>query len=290
MIMDFESSDEKQIKEIDKQVRALALPQSVNQVTSHIDLIQNVVEQVMVRDVHYGIIPGTTKLSLLKAGAEILLTTFQIAIIPVVLDKSGKDEARYLVTCKGVHMQSGRVIGEGIGECTSFEEKHYWKKCSQREYDRTAEDYRRIKYSHWYENGNLIEREDLQVRNGTHHDKVNTVLKIAKKRAMVDLAHSCLALGNLFASKDGELPTQNDKPGNYRQNSYQQKPKQKTQNQQPRGKITTGQLGLIRGKLGIVSEDDLVLNFKVENLEALNMDVVNEVLDWIKEKNKEAMS
>ena len=62
---------------------------------SQVNLIQEVMQSVMQVDTHYGTIPGCNKPSLYKAGSEVLLTTFRIAVNPEIEDLSGPDVARY---------------------------------------------------------------------------------------------------------------------------------------------------------------------------------------------------
>ncbi len=50
----------------------------------------------------------------------------------------------YRVRCVGTHQTSGTVLGAGIGECSSNEEKYKWKRSNRREFDAAAEDRRRI--------------------------------------------------------------------------------------------------------------------------------------------------
>jgi len=57
-------------------------PLTAVQVKAQVQLIQQVMESVMLKDVHYGTIPGTPKPTLYKAGSEKILATFRIAAYP----------------------------------------------------------------------------------------------------------------------------------------------------------------------------------------------------------------
>src|SRR3990167_3504056 len=89
---------------------------SVAEVRAHVNLIQQVMQSVMKgpskenpNGVHYGVIPGTDKPTLLKAGAEKIAETFRIAASYQIEDLSGKGFIRYRVRCIGTHQTTGIV-------------------------------------------------------------------------------------------------------------------------------------------------------------------------------------
>lgn len=167
-------------------------------VREHVNLIQEVMRAVMKPDTHYGVIPGCKQPSLYKAGSEVLLTTFRIAVSVHVEDLSTDDCVRYRVRTVGTHQQSGIVVGEGIGECSSNEEKYKWRKChNKKEFDATPESRRRIKYGKSW--------EDMQVRTEPA-DVANTVLKMAKKRAQIDLTLTATAASDIFTQDVEDIP------------------------------------------------------------------------------------
>ena len=65
---------------------------TVAEVKGNIGLIQAVLKDVMKEGVHYGVIPGCNKPSLLKPGSEIILSTFRLACDPIAEDLSVEDE------------------------------------------------------------------------------------------------------------------------------------------------------------------------------------------------------
>jgi hypothetical protein len=167
-------------------------------VREHVNLIQEVMQAVMKKDTHYGVIPGCKQPSLYKAGSEVLLTTFRIAVSVFVEDLSTEDSIRYRVRTVGTHQGSGTVVGEGIGECSSNEEKYKWRRCyNKKEFDATQESRRRIKYTKY--------GEDMQVRTEPA-DVANTVLKMAKKRAQIDLTLTATAASDIFTQDVEDIP------------------------------------------------------------------------------------
>lgn len=174
------------------------LPQSAASIRAQVNLIQEVMQAVMKEGTHYGTIPGTPKPSLWKPGAEVLGSTFHIATSYRVEDLSGADFVRYRVTAVGTHQATGVVMGEGMGECSSMEEKYKWRKSTgEREFDATAEDRRRIKYGRDY--------STKQVR-ADPADQANTILKMACKRAQVAMMLNVTAASDIFSQDFEDLP------------------------------------------------------------------------------------
>jgi len=167
------------------------VPMTAQQMVDQTNLIREIIKGVMKMGTHYGKIPGTgDRLCLLKPGAEILLATFRIAGKPEIQNLSTGTSIRYLVCLHGHHV-NGDYVGAGIGECSSDEDRYQWVrvKCKQ-EFDGAPEHSRRMK---WYSDGS----HDLMVRANVHN-YANTVLKIAKKRALVDLALTATAASEFF--------------------------------------------------------------------------------------------
>ncbi len=164
----------------------------------HVNLIQEVMQAVMKKDTHYGVIPGCKQPSLYKAGSEVLLTTFRIAVSVHVEDLSTSDCIRYRVRTVGTHQGSGVVVGEGIGECSSDEDKYKWRRCfTKEEFDATNESRRRLKFSKF--------GKDMQIRTEPA-DLANTVLKMAKKRAQIDLTLTATAASDIFTQDVEDIP------------------------------------------------------------------------------------
>lgn len=171
-------------------------PLTASDVLAQVGTIKEIMQKAMIKDVHYGTIPGTQSPTLYKAGSDMLLSAFHIAVEPVIEDLSTYQEIRYRIQCKGLTMGSGQLVGVGIGECSSNEEKYKWRRCNRREYESAPEDRRRIKYvqkgggqSGFWEN-EQIRQEPVDV--------ANTVLKMAKKRAAIDLTLTVLAASDVF--------------------------------------------------------------------------------------------
>ena len=169
---------------------------------AHVNLVQEVMQAVMQKDTHYGIIPGTKKPSLYKPGAEVLAATFRIAVSYRVDDLSTADDVRYRVVAIGTHQTSGIVLGEGMGECSSGEEKYKWRRAvCDKEFDMTPENRRRIKFGKYQ--GKVEETNQVRTEPA---DQANTILKMACKRAQVAMTLNVTAASDIFTQDIEDLP------------------------------------------------------------------------------------
>jgi len=187
------------------------LANRVNMVKEQIQAVDMLMKSTMIPDEHYGIIPGTQKPSLLKSGAEKLCTLFQIAPeYKVDIKYINETHREYIITCKLVSRTTGAFFGEGIGSCSTMEKKFRWRN----DYTNTG---RPVPKSYWDkgrdpstiggkgfvakkdENGVwMIFESSGQVENPDMADTYNTVLKIGKKRALVDAVLTATGASDIF--------------------------------------------------------------------------------------------
>lgn len=161
---------------------------AVADIISHVALVQEVMRAVMKPEVHYGIIPGTDKPTLYKQGAEVLCMAFRVADSYQVEDLSTAEVVRYRVTCVGTHQTNGIVLGTGMGEASSGEEKYKWRKAWDDEYNATPPNMRREKTGKYVTKQVRTEPADL----------ANTILKMANKRAKIAMTINVTACGDMF--------------------------------------------------------------------------------------------
>jgi hypothetical protein len=148
----------------------------VAEIVARQNAVAALMKQAMKKDLHFGVIPGTGKKpTLLKAGAEMLTTFFGLSksftIVERTEDWTGEQHGGtqffyYLIRC---HLRRGdQLIAEADGSCNSMEKKYRYR-------------------SDW-KNG-----QKTQVLNDDLASTVNTILKMASKRALV--AATLLAVG-----------------------------------------------------------------------------------------------
>ena len=175
---------------------------SAVEIRQRVNLVQEVMQGIMKKDTHYGTIPGTPKPTLYKPGAEVLCVTFRVAQEYQIEDLSTPEMARYWVTCIGVHQTTGIKLGEGVGECSSGEEKYKWRGaiCPE-EFDLTPENMRRVKFSKY--RGSVEKKAQVRTEAA---DLANTVLKMACKRAMIAMTLNVTAASDIFTQDIEDLP------------------------------------------------------------------------------------
>lgn len=176
---------------------------SVAEIKTSINLIQEVLASCMKREVHYGTIPGTSKPTLFKAGSEKILSLFRIAVDIDVEDLSTRDCSRYRVKARGV-LPTGEIVGCGIGEASTDEEKYRWRAMvCEEEFNATPEDHRRIKWSKGSFGKPAYSVKQIRTNPA---DLANTCLKMAKKRAQIDLTLTATAASDVFEQDLEEMP------------------------------------------------------------------------------------
>ena len=179
-------------------------PMTAVEIRAQVNRIQEVMQAIMIKGVHYDTVPGCgDKPTLLKPGAEKLLSTFKLSADPLIEDLSGQGFVRYRIRATILNNE-GVFVGAGMGECSSDEEKYRWRKavCTE-EFDETSEDRRRKKWKAGY--GGKEPYFISQVRVFPP-DIANTVLKMAVKRAVVAGALIVTAASDIFEQDIEDIP------------------------------------------------------------------------------------
>jgi len=253
-------------------------PLTAAEIKAQVQSIQQVMEAVMKPDVHYGKIPGTQKNTLYKAGSEKILSTFRIAVDPVVEDLSTADCYRYRVIARGV-LPTGEIVGAGVGEASTDEEKYKWRgSVCKAEFDATPEDRRRIKWDRYG-------KETQQVRTNPA-DLANTVLKMAKKRAQIDLTLTATGASDVFEQDLEDMPEElRDELTSQRQQSSkpQAQPPKEKQPQDTGKPVSEAQSKMLYAKLknkGITPES-FCAHYKIDKIQDLPFSKMNPALKLI---------
>jgi len=204
-------------------VESTELPMNLQQVRARVNLIQEVMRSVMKDGTHYGTVPGCgDKPALLKAGAETLAMTFRLCPeyqVEIIDLGDGHREVR--VRCRMLSA-TGAFLGEGVGSCSTMESKYRYRKAEQKcpECGKNTIIKGKKEYgggwlcfrnkggcgAKWGDGAEEIEGQEAgKVENEDIYSLVNTVLKMAKKRAMVDAALSAGSLSDTFTQDMEDL-------------------------------------------------------------------------------------
>lgn len=197
-------------------------------VVGQVALIQQVMSAVMRDKEHYGTIPGCgDKPTLLKPGAEKLAMTFRLAPDFEIDERDmGAGHREYLIRCRLVSINTGQLVGTGVGSCSTMESKYRWRTgpveftgepvpgqywAKRKEAPAEAQKLIGGKGHSTKKNPDTGAWEIVivgdKVENPDIADQYNTVLKMAKKRAFVDAVLSTTAASDIFTQDIEDLPT-----------------------------------------------------------------------------------
>ena len=190
-------------------------------------LILQAMEAAMQEGVHYGSVPGVSKPSLLKPGAEMLNVLFRLA--PTYEPQLTWHDDGHLTVfskCKLVHIPTGLTVAEGEGICTTRESKYAWRDarvCPECGLPQVRHGKARgSKPGNWYcwqkmggcgatwdldsDQGRAFEKQTGRVPNPDLPDAYNTVLKMGDKRALVAASLNATGASALFTQDVEDSP------------------------------------------------------------------------------------
>ena len=176
-----------------------------------INRFQQVVRATMVDGQDYGTIPGTKKPTLLKPGAEKIAKLLGLSDQYEIVDRQenwDKGFFRYLIKCKLISINTDVLISEGLGECNSMESKYRWRWLGERDLPAGVDKSKLVSEERKSKTGGhwtvyRFENDDI-------YTQVNTLLKMAKKRALVDAALSAGRLSEVFTQDVEDMNLKSD--------------------------------------------------------------------------------
>lgn len=192
--------------------------------------LRKIKASLMTQDVHYGVIPGTgDKPTLLKPGAEVLCSVYGLRpdFVPTVEHGDGQDAPDIAVTMRcELHLGDldGPVVAVGYGMANSWERKHRYRR-GERTCPKCGVVGSVIKgkaefgggWLCWGKKGGCgakfnADDQDIvgqavgDVENPDPHDLANTLIKMAKKRALLDAVLTGTASSDIFTQDLEEQP------------------------------------------------------------------------------------
>jgi hypothetical protein len=192
----------------------------------------------MIEGIDYGPpFPGSDKKTLLKPGAEKLAEIYGYSVEPVITqrieiwDPPHGPFFAYDFECLVRSKRSGLLIGKGVGSCNTKENRYRWRAagrvCPQCGKENTIIKGKREFGGGWLcfgkrggcgakfaDGDGAIENQEVgRVENDDVHTLVNTVLKIAKKRAYVDAVIAVTQSSGLFTGEDEDEEHDGDSAG-----------------------------------------------------------------------------
>jgi hypothetical protein len=187
----------------------------VARIKADVDAMHRMVDDILVEGVDYGIIPGVKDKVLLKPGAEKVFKMFSCRPEFIRLPESEIDYTRlfahYAYKCRAVHAATEFVLSEGEGMCSTAESKYALRYMTP-ECPACGHELQRSKHDpEWYcwrKHGGCGATYPLAQFEGQTGkravtaeewaDTLNTVMKMAQKRAMVACALTLGAVSSIF--------------------------------------------------------------------------------------------
>lgn len=184
---------------------ATDLRRKLDSMKQKLNLTREFFKEVMQEGVDYGIIPGTDKPALYKAGAEGLCEFYNLAptIASKVEDKN-HDTGYYAVdvTIRLIHRGTGSIIAEGVGHANTYESRYRWRWVSEKDIPKGMSKDDLVSKERNGQYGKFVQ---FRIENDDMHSIWNTVLKMSKKRALVDAVLSATRSSGIFAQTQEEL-------------------------------------------------------------------------------------
>ena len=277
--------------------------------------LQSFVREVMQEGEDFGVIPGTTKPVLLKPGAEKLCEIYGLTQRVEVVTRIEDWERpffHYEIRCDLVSKRSGLVVGSGLGSCNSREARYRWRDaqricphCEKPAIIKGREEYgggwlcfakRGGCGAKFADDDATITDQSLgRVENDDVYTLVNTLLKMAKKRAVVDATISVTRSSGIF-TQDEEVIEAAAKARALAEPASRTAGSSKTATAKTATAkmITKGQQDLIRARMHKANVTEATLHeylardLGVEHLADLPFEAVNSVLAWCEQRGAAA--
>lgn len=164
--------------------------ESIANTMNKIAQMQAVVQKTLKEGQDYGEIPGTNKPTLLKPGGEKICMLFglnpEYEFLQTTEDYE-KEFFSYNIKCT-LH-RNGQAVAQGVGSCNSKEKKYRFINVNE-----VPENY--IGYQEEFTD--FYGKKKFKINNTDICSLVNTILKMAKKRAFIDAVLQVASLSEVF--------------------------------------------------------------------------------------------
>lgn len=175
------------------------------------DFLQEFFKEIMVKDEDFGVVPGTQKPTLYKPGAEKLCELYGFAAHVKSKEEEREFDSGYYRVCytlQLIHRSSGIIVGEGVGECSTFESKYRYRWVSESKVPTHLEKQDLLfelkdDWKDGQKTGNTYKQ--YRIPNEDLFSQWNTVLKMAYKRAYVGLTLQCTRSSGIFTQEEAEM-------------------------------------------------------------------------------------
>lgn len=162
--------------------------QAIGTVKRNIQLCEQLVHEVLEREIDFGAIPGVPQPFLWDSGAAKIMAAFNCYADYKVIDSVIQvPHIRYTITCQLINRQSQQIVATGIGAASTKEIKHRYRWVEDPEAEGISR--KGLKTKTGAKRGRS-EGILYRIPNPETEDLLNTIAKMAAKRADVDAAQS----------------------------------------------------------------------------------------------------
>lgn len=163
---------------------------AIQKTMEKITQFQSVVQKSLKSDMDYGKIPGVNKPTLLKPGGEKICMLFGLNPEYEFLATTEDYQSEFFsYNIKCTLFKNGYPCAQGVGSCNSKEKKYRYINV-----DEVPENY--TGYSEKFTNN--YGKVKFKIENNDTCSLVNTILKMAKKRAFIDAVLQVASLSEIF--------------------------------------------------------------------------------------------
>ena len=182
--------------------------QAIETIKHNIQLCEQLVGEVLERDIDFGTIPGVPQPFLWDSGAAKIMAAFNCYANYKVIDAADQvPHVRYTIASLLINRQTGMVVATGIGAASTKEIKHRYRWAEDPEKEGISR--KGLKQRNIARQG-APEKIQYRIPNPEPEDLLNTIAKMAAKRADIDAAQSlpgvAATLRKLFQSKPQQPP------------------------------------------------------------------------------------
>ena len=175
----------------------------VTETMTKINSFQRLLQKELKQGRDFGIIPSTTKPTLLKPGAEKILMLLGISSEYELMEQiQDYKTGIFAFTIKCILYKSGNKITEGVGCCSTKESKYAYKWVYEKEVPQALNKDELVKKEF---NGPYGKYLKYRIDNDDPYTLANTVLKMAKKRAQIDAVLTVASLSEIFTQDMEDL-------------------------------------------------------------------------------------
>ena len=185
------------------------------------EIINDAMDTFLIKDIHYGVIPGTKKPALFQAGALALASLFCIRLDFPKMERIDhpNNHREYICQCVAYTRNGNVKLATAMGSCSTMESKYAERiadrLCPECGQPTVFQDKERGTFYCWAKKGgcgakfaandsDIIDQPRGKIPNPHLQDTYNTVLKMAEKRALVAVMLRALACSDKF-TQDEEL-------------------------------------------------------------------------------------